>query len=221
MEPRRGLAVFLAALSSLALFAAASQAADCGAHEDAERASHRTLTWDDFQGPPPPGAARGASPHAPSIKLHSSLRIDALAVATEPVAGGAFSAHVAHVCVRAYALKQLSGRPRSAVLTWQLEHEQGHFDLTQAHAQRLRERLAALTGEGATAAAAEQSLRDAARAAYRDAMRQLQAEQDRYDRETRHGNHRARQAKWKRALAGEIAPPQRAGGVAVAARDPE
>jgi predicted secreted Zn-dependent protease len=96
----------------------------------------------------------------------------------------------------------LPKQPRARRLA--LEHEQGHFDLSEAHGRRLEARLAALTAEAHGPAQAKGALREAARRAYGDAMRALAAEQARYDRETLHGNRLARQRRWAREIAARL-----------------
>lgn len=220
MERGRGGWAFFAAFVFMGIAEGPAAAGGCGPFEDPERASHRPISWQDFQGPLPPGAARGASPNEPSILIRTTVRIDALPVTTQPLASGAWFARAELPCVRAYVLKQLSGRPRSGVFTRQLEHEQGHFDVTQVRALHLCERLAALRVEAPTAEAAERTLRAAASRAYREATGDLQAEQDLYDRHTRHGNHRSRQAKWERELAARMAALEASAARSGCARPP-
>jgi hypothetical protein len=203
MDRRTGL-VLLFAAGWLILATQSAAAEDCGPVEDAERASYRALAWTDFQGPAPDPGVRGGDRHAIAVQIHTSLRIDALAVATEPLRGGGFVARAAEPCVRGYVLKQRSARVRSAGFVWQLAHEQGHFDLTQLHAQQLAQQLAALAAEGGSAADAERALWEAVERAYQGASREHAIAQRRYDRETSHGHRHAQQLQWRTRVAARL-----------------
>jgi hypothetical protein len=203
MEPRTGFALLLAA-SWLTLATPSAAARDCGPVEDAERASYRPLAWTDFQGPAPDPGVRGGDRDVVAIQIHTSLRIDALAVVTEPLPGGGFIARATEPCVRAYVLKQRSARVHGAAFVWQLEHEQGHFDLTQLHAQQLAQRLAALAAEGDSAADAERALWAAVERVYQGASRGHAVAQRRYDRETNHGHRASQQLQWRTRVAAQI-----------------
>lgn len=203
-----------ARISCLALFlllslSSASASIACGALEDAERASYRALRWEDFQAAPPP-AEREAQLDRTAIRLRSSIRIDAMPIEAREV-DGTWLARLVSPCVRAYALKQLSGRLPSARHDWQLAHEQGHFDLTELHARRLAAQLGELTAIGATREAAERALREAIRRAYAEECAAHERAQARYDDATAHGQQRRWQAKWARRIAANLAAEARRG----------
>jgi hypothetical protein len=202
MEPRSGLAGLFAA--ALVLLAPSSAASDCGAFEDVERASHRALVWADFQGAHPRPGTRGGDRDIVVAQIHTSLRIDALSVASAQLEDGRWLARAERPCVRGYVLKQRSGRVASAVFVWQLAHEQGHFDLTQVYAQRLRGRLASLTVEAASAAEAERALRTEVEHAYRELSAEHAQAQRRYDRETNHGHRAGAQSNWVARVKAEL-----------------
>ena len=54
------------------------------------------------------------------------------------------------------------------------------------------------------------------RPVYREGLAECQAQQDLYDRETRHGNHRSAQGRWTQELAAELAGAASASAVAAA-----
>ncbi len=91
-----------------------------------------------------------------------------------------------------------------------LDHEQGHFDITQLHSQRWRRHTqqlinhAAFKAQGATQAAAEAALDARIKKEFQVFYESWQAEQRRYDDETNHGTHRARQAEWRERLDAEL-----------------
>jgi hypothetical protein len=96
-----------------------------------------------------------------------------------------------------------------------MDHEQGHFDITQLHTLRWRRHAqrsidkAAFTAHGATQAAAEAALQARIQKEFQLFYDAWQAEQRRYDDETNHGTHRARQAEWRQRLDAELKERQR------------
>ena len=197
----------LAGLLVLVLAAVpAFASSDCGPVEDADRASHRGLSWADFKGPPPAVERRDPRADVPVAQVVTSLRVDTLGVMTEPDAGGERWVARAHApCVRAYLLKRLSGRSEGAFADHQLAHEQRHFDLAQIYARRLRLALRDLSARGASAAEAERALRYAADRAYVALSREHATAQRRYDRFTQHGIQRSYEAKWFAQLEARLA----------------
>jgi len=185
---------------------AAAQAAECGQNEDAERASHRQLSMADFSGARPSENGRPRSGGATAILITTAIAVDELAAATERQADQRWIARVSELCVRAYLMKALSGRRSEVKAAWDLRHEQGHFDLTLAHARSLERSLRELTFAADDAKAATRGLRALARETYRARVADLQREQDLYDRETRHGHSRAAQGRWLAEIAARLAP---------------
>ena len=185
---------------------AGSATAECGAVETEELASHRALTQDDFAGAKPREAGRTRNGGSTAIVIVTAMAVDAVEIEVAESADGAFVARPAALCVRSYLLKRESGWRRDASAAWDLRHEQGHFDLTEAHTRALEAKLGALSAAGADADAAKRALRAEIARAYRAATAELQAEQDRYDRETRHGNHRSAQGRWSEEIAAALAP---------------
>jgi hypothetical protein len=82
-----------------------------------------------------------------------------------------------------------------------LDHEQGHFDLAAVYAAKLQAELLGLMTRGdltftaKTEAAGRQALDDRLKKLLNSTLDELRAEDQRYDRETRHGNDRTEQAK--------------------------
>jgi hypothetical protein len=77
-----------------------------------------------------------------------------------------------------------------------LQHEQGHFDLTELYARQLRERIRAIRCANLEPAA----MQAAVDVAVRDVDLGFMAESERYDRETEHGRDRASQQEWNQHL---------------------
>jgi hypothetical protein len=182
------------------LTATASGADECGEYEDAQRASHRVLALDDFAGPPPHEPSRAKDRDGTAILIRTTIAVDSLGTGVEFTSDGRFVARASAPCVRAFLLKEASGRRRGQRDGWDLRHEQGHFDLTESYARRLEARLRSLSYSAANAEEARRGLGEHAAAAYRDTLLACQSEQDRYDRETRHGHHRSAQGHWTAKL---------------------
>ena len=208
--PRRE-ALGVVMLFCLAIGARAAEL-DCGPREDAEKASYRALSLDDFLGERPREPGRLRSGGATTILIVTTIAVDELATGTSRDASGRWTARIVGLCIRAYLVKQLSGRARETTRPWDLRHEQGHFDLTQSHALRLEERLYALSSTANDQAAAKQRLLELMRAAYGEQLAACQSEQELYDKQTRHGNHRSAQGRWLALIASRLAaePPMQA-----------
>jgi hypothetical protein len=186
--------------------ALAAGAAECGRYEDAEKASHRQLALGDFAGERPREKGRPKQGDSTSILITTAVAIDELGIDAQAEPDGRFVARVVRLCVRAYFMKRLSGRKTEMAVPWELAHEQGHFDLTQAHALELEAQVAGLRLSAESADSAARGLRERVIALYRAHAEHSQAEQDRYDRETRHGHHRRAQGRWTDEIAARIAP---------------
>jgi hypothetical protein len=100
-----------------------------------------------------------------------------------------------------------------------MDHEQGHFDITELHARNWRRQAAdqiarqALVGEGATQDAAYRALQERFEAELRSINKVWEAEQILYDKETDHGRRPDIQVRWRqrlnRDLAGPLKPAER------------
>jgi len=185
--------------------AEAAAALECGPHEDAEKMSHRQLALSDFAGERPREKGHAKNNDSTSILITTTVIVDELGIEVDASPDGGFVARVSDLCVRAYFMKLLSGRKSELAVNWELRHEQGHFDLTLAHAQALEAQLAPLAFAAKSADAAKQGLRARVAALYRAQLERCQKEQDSYDRETRHGHHRSAQGRWAQEIAARIA----------------
>ncbi|HVT13050.1 MAG TPA: DUF922 domain-containing protein [Fimbriimonadaceae bacterium] len=79
-----------------------------------------------------------------------------------------------------------------------LRHEQGHLDINETYARKLRKTKLSEwpTGSGPTAASAEHALEDRIRTLFAQAIANCQAEQNQYDDETKHGQVASSQQTW-------------------------
>ena len=83
-----------------------------------------------------------------------------------------------------------------------LEHEQLHFDLAEIAARKIRRKFAETKD-----ACAEPGRTDAFHGFIADVDREMQEEQQRYDRETAHGINAAAQDRWKRRIQQQLDRP--------------
>jgi hypothetical protein len=77
-----------------------------------------------------------------------------------------------------------------------LEHEQGHLDINELNAERLKELKDIPATKGIDYQEAMEKLRQTIRTRAEEIVKQSQAEQERYDAETNHGRNYVRQAEW-------------------------
>ncbi|HWA82216.1 MAG TPA: DUF922 domain-containing protein, partial [Fimbriimonadaceae bacterium] len=79
-----------------------------------------------------------------------------------------------------------------------LQHEQGHLDINETYARKLRKMTLSdwPTGTGATPTAAENSLETKLKNLFAQTIANCQAEQNQYDDETKHGEIPSAQQTW-------------------------
>jgi hypothetical protein len=77
-----------------------------------------------------------------------------------------------------------------------LDHEQGHLDINELHANRLRVKRDLPIGSGQTADSAMEDLRVKVKALVEQMAKDAQTEQDQYDAETNHGKDKEKQKQW-------------------------
>ncbi|MCB0792102.1 MAG: DUF922 domain-containing protein [Flavobacteriales bacterium] len=142
---------------------------------------HPTLAWSDFKGDPgtlPEGFA--AITHT---EISASYATDASGVRT----------HVE--CWFVPTLSPVSRTGRTSTML--LQHEQGHFDLTEVYARKLRQAFADAKLTRADAAQRVAALADSV-------TRALDARQDMYDQGTHYGRDEAEQAAWSTRIGREL-----------------
>ncbi|MCB9171238.1 MAG: DUF922 domain-containing protein [Flavobacteriales bacterium] len=142
---------------------------------------HPTLSWSDFKGDPktlPEGYA--AITHS---EISASYATDASGVRT----------HVQ--CWFVPSLSPVSRTGRTSAML--LQHEQGHFDLTEVYARQLRQAFAHERLTRGNVAKRVSFLADSVTHA-------LDARQDLYDRETHYGQEEAVQLTWTARITKEL-----------------
>lgn len=118
--------------------------------------------------------------------------------------------HNGHVVARVRDWNVWSGfdRNKSSRKSWfkkiaeTLPHEQGHLDLSELHSKAFADTPVDTLpiGEGATPKEAEADLQRKMTAFSNRITAQNQAEQDRYDAETKHGVNAAKQREWQTSI---------------------
>jgi hypothetical protein len=83
-----------------------------------------------------------------------------------------------------------------------LNHEQRHFDISQAFAKKLKRVLESLIGRGNTPPAAAADLDRQIAQAYANLKQEWANEQAKYDQDTDHGRNQAKQAEWDQKIDG-------------------
>ena len=200
MRPNR-IPLLLAVVLWLASFEVSLRAQPT-ATEALRRYDQGPLGRADFATPPP--ADRGVRKASTYVHIGYSFRYRA------NVVRGRVQVVVTHL--EAYGVvtpgKSWNVAPGDTRL---MDHEQGHFDITQLHALRWQRHAggliakAALRGEGATQEAAQQSLQSRLDRELKPINEAWEAEQIRYDQETNHGSDSKRQAEWRARLNRELA----------------
>jgi hypothetical protein len=134
----------------------------------------RKLTWDDFQGTPNPSTKNAAL-------TNSSITVEF----------GYNNKGLTH-SIKCRFNKSLSwGRIKNDYI---LNHEQGHFDIAEAHARILHKRLSAYKFNAKTV---NKDINDI----YDGVMKQHVSTQERYDLETNHSLIREQQDEWDEKIA--------------------
>ncbi len=166
------------------------------------------LTPADFKMVPPatlPIASTGGALHAATytqMKFSYQYRFEIVA--------GQFQVKASEADCYAVLTGETSwiSKPKDAGL---LMHEQGHFDITEIHARRTRDKLnkqvvdGAYQGMGPTEIAARDKMLVTLNRDFEGQLAEMRAEQALYDRETMHGRNAEIQTQWDRKFADQLA----------------
>jgi hypothetical protein len=187
----------------LAFVAALCAVCPASAQESIEWAAERKLTKADFQGRVPPQAINSSLSwlHVEAAWECALGDLTATVRATFDPSRSWWRTTYGNVWGsagdRSSATRaQASARRNVLILDAQLlEHEQLHFDLAEVAARRIRKRF-----EEFRDGCHEEGGAEAIQAMVAEIDRELQQEQARYDRETRHGVNLRAQEQWKRRV---------------------
>src|SRR5690606_480735 len=181
------------------LFFAAAVIPIAGAQRSADAiiwSADRPLTWQDFRGPVNPNAPPNtAATTAASLSWTYSYELER--------SRGRCTYRITDIATEALFNPSESWVKRDHATDIVLEHEQGHFDLTQIHKMELDRAADEIEGRRTSCGDADAALAEVeARVAeevgpVRERIWQnLQSVQDQYDRETGHGTRVDAQREW-------------------------
>ncbi len=160
--------------------------------DDGAVATWRALTWEDFNGEIGRFRREAAG-------ILAQVFVDQVAFDFEPSGpDGEVTARLQRLRVYA-AMNRLESKYKAGSRSeWTLAHEQGHFDITEVCARRLRGELstAELSARADTEELAGQALAQQIERLYRQSVTSCDQLQSRYDGETVHGTKKSRQKKW-------------------------
>ena len=163
--------IFPVILLALFLSSSAGAQADDG---QVDWSADRPLEWSDYLGRPDPASGAAAS------------------TATLVAVNYTFSANGINFKIRcSFSPQQSWGLHKDATI---LDHEQGHFDISELFARQLCRELKAYRFNKTT-------YQSDLNAIYNKVMNERQEMQDQYDRETNHSINRVAQAAWKKKIA--------------------
>lgn len=177
-----------------------------GADPAIEWSPERRLVWDDFQGPVPADADE------------ERIATTAASLSWSNEYGIAWSREECVLRIARIDSAALFHPDRSWVrpghrLPAVLEHEQGHFDIAQIFRQKFERETRPFVGqprecrgrnERAAARHAKSEVERLIGTIYDEVWRQYRAEQEAYDRETRHGIDTDAQAAWTRKIRAQL-----------------
>jgi hypothetical protein len=199
--PRGAILAVTLILPALVLSAAAQEAAKERRYADGP------LVAEDFHMEPPkpfPTATGGVRLQATTyteLRFQYNYRYES--------AGAKFTAKATSVEFYSILLpdKSWNARPQDARL---LDHEQGHFDLTELHARRAQTRIEKLLAEGvyhgagASEAEARDKMLEGLNRDFQRHLTEMKDEQGVYDKDTRHGTDREKQGQWRRKITEQL-----------------
>jgi hypothetical protein len=142
--------------------------------------SGRNLQWDNFQGAPQPETGVDA--------------VSSCGILCEPTVINNYRLQFQVSCYFSVEHSWVDDEDASGAL---LQHEQGHFDVGEIYARRLRKRLSEMHFN-------RNNLNAQIQKAYDDVFEDYKKAQDRYDRESRHSTLKHAQAGWERWIAREL-----------------
>lgn len=140
------------------------------------------LSWEDFTGKPDSGSSFVASTHS-SIVFSYSVKSEngSLSLTTE---------------TNAYFYPEMSWFIKGEVNAHILNHEQGHFDITELHARKLRKAFAEYN--------VTENFKKELTAIFTSLNNERQKMQNLYDKETNHSRNVEKETAWKKFIAAEL-----------------
>ncbi len=183
------------ALLAPAVAGAGNEVLGAPSYDHATETTHRTVTWDDFQGKDRRSSGSSRWQAGRFAAIATALRLNKFEIEERQVVGE-WRARAAGVRPYAVMNKDFSAAKHGSKSPHVLAHEQLHFDLAEAFARRLAVEMAGFEGRGDLRQDARADLDRQLRRRVEAAMRELGELQDRYDQETNHGTRKKAQKQW-------------------------
>lgn len=165
----------------------------CQLRENEVQAPHRKLSWEDFKGK----KVRSMGPAA--ARTHAGIKLESFEVEVIQE-GEVWVVRPKDICLYSFLDKYKSFYHPDVSTSIALAHGQGHFDLTEAFTRRLYATLLGLEVRNPEVGLASAELRSRISAEYQKALREWQAMEDLYDKETGHGGYAFAQRKWQKKI---------------------
>lgn len=139
----------------------------------------RELVWSDFKGKP-----------SPRNKLESAITASTIKLIPKHVSEDSVVLEVSNyfICDRSWTITD------SAII---LEHERGHFDISEIYARKMRKQFAESKFKLKTLDNDVQNI-------FKKYDKELSLRQDKYDLETKHSIDRKRQGEWTKQIQSEL-----------------
>jgi hypothetical protein len=176
---------FAAVLLAAFALALVGQPAGTTAQTDPIDWSKKNLKWDDFK-----GAAPNPLPVDGGVTLQAEISF-AIATSWKCEEDGSLTFEVKAVMEPDNSWATAAGKKDQQLL----KHEQGHFDLSEVFARKLRKALSDLP---------EPCDEEAVQAVIDKNDVDHQAEQKKYDDETKHGTDKKQQQAWEKSIADQL-----------------
>lgn len=148
-------------------------------------ATNAKLTWDDFHAKPPTNSSFAAFTYT-IVNMEYSVVIEGESLKPKFNISAAFNRRKSWV----------QKKPEAQTMHI-LKHEQGHFDIAELTARKLRKRLKSDTYN-------RRNYREQINSTYQTCIEEGEKLQALYDEETQHGLEKKRQAEWLKRIALEL-----------------
>lgn len=140
------------------------------------------LSWEDFRGKPDPESPFVASTHSSIVFSYSMKSVNGeLSLTTE---------------TDAFFYPEMSWYKKGEVNAHILNHEQGHFDITELYARKLRKAFAEYK--------VTENYKKELSAIFTKLNNERQQMQNRYDKETNHSQNVEKEIQWQKLIATEL-----------------
>jgi hypothetical protein len=182
---------------TLALATLLSPAASADAQLPPHLVPYRQVTWADFQD--------STVPLGPEVaKIAIVMHIEPFDIEVEHRGGDSWVARARDPQVVSYMDPSQSGVRPAGNTDYVLAHEQLHFDIAELYARRIRKALGEAELEGDDPVRVRFAFENRLREIRTELLTELDATQERYDRESGHGKAKRMQKSWNKKIEAEL-----------------